>query len=626
MEETRGKAPWLRRPPMKGEGIASSSRRDSSGGTLMSAEERLRMMRVIQAREMGGSYHEDPYAPHAGAPDQATRKDNNKSSAFTVLLIAVTTVKLLLFTSYRSTDFEVHRNWLAITHSLPMRQWYVDATSEWTLDYPPLFAWLEFCLSHIARFFDARMLKVQNLNYSSPQTILFQRLTVVLADSVYIYAVSEGCRLLTSRLTSRSRNILYSPATVYSLLMLWNVGLLIVDHIHFQYNGFLLGLLQLAVFRVVERRFLAAAFYVSVALNMKHIFLYMAPAFGVYLLRQCCFPNSPHLDIREFNVKNFAALGSIFALVTAIAFGPFAVFGQLPQVFRRLFPFQRGLTHAYWAPNVWALYNGADTALTVLNKRFHFLVQSVQHVADSASSPDNSTLDAVPLVGTEQLKIQSLTGGVVGAGEPNILPAVSPSVTMCLTILGMFPALWSLWRAKVGTPNLASGDVFVRGLVGVTLSSFLFGWHVHEKAILLAIVPLTWLAISSANDARLFLLLSTAGLTGLHPLLFTPSEIPLKYMMIFLYIYAAFKVLKDRFSVVRLPGRRYCLPLLNRIETLYVLGFLPVEFYNAVVHESILGLCTKLPFLPLMVTSMYCAIGVVYVYVLIVIDLFRLSR
>lgn len=77
-----------------------------------------------------------------------------------------------------------------------------------------------------------------------------------------------------------------------------------------------------------------------------------------------------------------------------------------------------------------------------------------------------------------------MTGGLVKEFSHSVLPNISPRMTMALTAIMMLPCLVKLWKLD-GKPIH-----FVRCLVLCALTSFLFGWHVHEKAILMAIIPL----------------------------------------------------------------------------------------------------------------------------------------
>jgi alpha-1,3-glucosyltransferase len=152
-----------------------------------------------------------------------------------------------------------------------------------------------------------------------------------------------------------------NSAHAAALSILLSPGLLIIDHIHFQYNGFLYGILVLSlVLARNQSTLLLSGLLFASLLCLKHIYLYLAPAYFVYLLRAYCLSSESIFRIRFGNALK---LGVGISGVFASAFGPFIYWEQTQQVLSRLFPFSRGLCHAYWAPNVWAMYSFTDRVL-----------------------------------------------------------------------------------------------------------------------------------------------------------------------------------------------------------------------------------------------------------------------
>jgi alpha-1,3-glucosyltransferase len=194
--------------------------------------------------------------------------------------------------------------------------------------------------------------------------------------------------------------------------------------------------------------------------------------------------------------------------------------------------------------------------------------------------------------------------------------------------------LVKLWR----TPTYKS---FLTSLTLCGYVSFMFGWHVHEKAVLLVLVPLSLLAAENHAYFRTFLLASCAGVFSLFPLLFTPAETFVKIVYSALWAFFVFNPLNRRvyWFPTSLP-----LVILDFLEKLYLAGFPILQLFVTLfpllaqasvathsgqpppcripfvcpepepVQKESQGGLGELEFLPLMLTSVYCAVGLVWAF------------
>lgn len=124
----------------------------------------------------------------------------------------------------------------------------------------------------------------------------------------------------------------------------------------------------------IQGKILLAAGVFSALLNFKHIYLYVAPVYFIYILK---FYVMKHHQIQR-QIAGFLKVAAIALVPFVLSFGPFLVaggFDQLKFILGRLFPFGRGLVHSYWAPNIWAYYGALDRLLAALLQKPGYLIE-----------------------------------------------------------------------------------------------------------------------------------------------------------------------------------------------------------------------------------------------------------
>ncbi|EFN58391.1 hypothetical protein CHLNCDRAFT_19730, partial [Chlorella variabilis] len=335
-----------------------------------------------------------------------------------------------MHTPPRYGDYEAQRHWMEITVNLPMEEWYRNSSLN-DLSYWGL---------------DYPPLSAYQSWLCGKYVQLFEPEVVELGTSRG-YESPSSKRLL--RWTVMAADALVAlPAALaaantfggsssgsgrqrLSLLvaMLFSPALVLIDHGHFQYNCIGLGLAAGSAAAAVSGRHVLAAVVFSLSLNHKQMGLYYAPAFFAYLLGKCLQRPTP-----ASKVGGVAALGVAVLATFGMVWAPWLrspVQNAWLGVVYRVFPTQRGLYEDYVA-NWWC-------ASSRLIKWVRLLTQP---------------------------RLVQLCGGT--------------------TLVAAAPAM----AAQVMRPTPRG---FLLCLANSAMAFFLFSYQVHEKSILLPLLPLSLL-------------------------------------------------------------------------------------------------------------------------------------
>jgi alpha-1,3-glucosyltransferase len=224
-------------------------------------------------------------------------------------------------------DFEAQRHWMEITKHLPVSQWYFHDLQWWGLDYPPLTAYHSWLLGTM-------YVRHHRLNTSAdspsgsainpgwfalhesrglddPSLKVYMRATVFFSEYLlYVPAI-----VIFLRRFSRLEGVNVWESSIALVAILMQPALILIDHGHFQYNAVMLGSAVATLSSMIAGRPLWGCVFFVGALGFKQMALFYAPAIFAYLLGICLFP--------RINIVRFLAIALTTLAAFAVLYLPF---------------------------------------------------------------------------------------------------------------------------------------------------------------------------------------------------------------------------------------------------------------------------------------------------------------
>lgn len=303
-----------------------------------------------------------------------------------------------------------------------------------------------------------------------PVLKVYMRATVIISEYLtYIPAI-----ILFLRRFTRIESVPRWEASIALVAILMQPALMLIDHAHFQYNAVMLGLFLASISSLVASRFLWSCVFFVAALGYKQMALYYAPAIFAHLLGACLFPRT---DVIRFLGVAMVTLASFAILFAPIIFGGF-------------YDARRGIDP----------FNGTQASAIPSNSPSPILTAVVS---------DSSTwyYPAVQQLTQAMHRIFPFARGLFEDKVANFWCALNVLFKLKKYPIPLLQQLSLLATLVTITPPCGilllyrNHEVLLPSLAATAWGFFLFSFQVHEKSVLLPLLPMTLLLASKKGLA-----------------------------------------------------------------------------------------------------------------------------
>lgn len=376
---------------------------------------------------------------------------------------------------------------MEITIHLPLTKWYFYDLQYWGLDYPPLTAYHSWVFGKLGSLIDSDWFQLDiSRGIENPQIKTFMRYSSIISELViYVPAIMQ----LTSVLGGQRAKLGRMHQLVVIALVLTLPPLLLIDHGHFQYNSVMLGLFLFSVIELLKGNLSLAAVWFMSSVLFKQMALYYSPFIFFYILAKLFTPKkSLFATLATLNVGKLLLVGTTVVLTVIVALAPFYLASStsfealtmVKQILIRMFPFERGLFEDKVA-NFWCTTN---------------LVIKYNNIFTN-----------------DQLKKLSLAFTLASILPPCIL------------------SFFKMIKRTDVPPSLV-----IYGFSATAWGFFLFLFQVHEKSVLVPLIPSTFLLLTMDKEAiSIVQWINNIATFSLFPLL-KKDGLVLQYSVLFLLI------------------------------------------------------------------------------------------